>query len=285
MAELTPPLTWLRAFEAAARHLSFTRAGEELGLTQSAISQHVRALEAHLGQPLFRRDHRQLRLSEAGRLMVPDVTAGLQTLSQAARRFRQDPTRAHLRIASSASVAHHILAPRISEFAALHPNVVLDLRTAVWPDDFIATGADVEVRFGSADMVAHNAIRLEPSNLIAVASPSSARLFNSGSKVPLVQPVGLSTTWADIIPHAVPDLRVDTHGLAVDLACQGAGMALVHCLIAAEALNAGRLIKVDTPEIPAKEGYYLAQKSGVSNTLAQAFSDWLLETALEIVPK
>lgn len=270
-----PPLTWLRAFEAAARHLSFTRAAEELGLTQSAISQHVRALEAHLGQPLFHRDHRQLRLTEVGRLMVPDVAAGLGLLGQAARRFRVDPDRYHLRIASSASVAQHIFAPHIGGFAQRHPRVVLDLRTAVWPDDFIATGAEVEVRFGSADMVARGAQLLEPSYLMVVARPDLAQAFAAGLPVPLVQPVGLSTIWADVVPGASADIRVDTHGLAVDLAIQGAGVALVHCLIAAHALADGRLTALDHGTIPAKEGYYVAVKPAGPDALAQDFAQWL----------
>ena len=282
MADSTPPLTWLRAFEAAARHLSFTRAGEELALTQSAISQHVRALEAHLGQPLFHRDHRQLRLTEAGRLMVPDVAAGLGLLGQAARRFREDPTRQHLRIASSASVAHHILAPHIAGFAAQHPNIVLDLRTAVWPDDVLTTAADVEVRFGSADMVAQDAIRLDPSFLVAVATPALAKTDKAGKPVPLIQPVGLSTTWADVRKNAAADIRVDTHGLAVDLACRGAGIALTHNLIAAEAVRAGHLTRIDLPEIAASEGYYVAVKSPAVNDLAPAFAEWLRGIAADI---
>ena len=282
MTETTPPLTWLRAFESAARHLSFTRAGEELALTQSAISQHVRALEAHLGQPLFHRDHRQLRLTEAGRLMVPDVAAGLSLLGQAARRFREDPTRRHLRIASSASVAHHILAPRISEFAKIYPNTVLDLRTAVWPDDFLTTAADIEVRFGSADMVAQDATRLDPSVLVGVATAQMAERYLDDQPVPLIQPVGLSTTWGDIRKNAVADIRVDTHGLAVDLACQNAGVALTHNLIAAEAVRTGRLTRVDIPEIAAKESYYVAVKSPAVNNLASAFAEWLIGVAAEI---
>ena len=275
MSNRPPPLTWLRAFESAARHLSFTRAAEELGLTQSAISQHVRALEGDLGTPLFLRVHRALRLTEAGRLLLPEVTSGLQVLTQAVGRFQQPQDRPRLRIASSASVAQHILSPRLTDFLSAHPATVVELRTTVWPDDFIATAADVEIRFGSAQMVAQGARLLQPTQLVAVATPQVARSFAQGQRPPLIQPVGLSNDWSDLIKRAQPDIYVDTHGLAVDLACDGAGVALTHGLVAARALAAGQLVALDLPRLPAKEGYWVAVTSGPAQALAQAFADWL----------
>lgn len=275
MSSRPPSLTWLRAFEAAARHLSFTRAAEELGLTQSAVSQHVRALEADLGTPLFLRVHRALRLTEAGRLLLPEVTSGLQVLTQAVGRFQQPQDRPRLRIASSASVAQHILSPRLGDFMATHPAVVVEVRTTVWPDDFIATAADVEIRFGSAQMVAQGARQLTPSQLIAVAAPQVARRFAQGPRPPLIQPVGLSNDWSQLIKRAQPDIYVDTHGLAVDLACDGAGVALTHGLIAARALAAGQLVMLDLPPLSAQEGYWVAVTAGPAQALAQSFADWL----------
>lgn len=275
MSSRPPPLTWLRAFEAAARHLSFTRAAEELGLTQSAISQHVRALEGDLGTPLFLRVHRALHLTEAGRLLLPEVTSGLQVLTQAVGRFQQSQDRPRLRIASSASVAQHILSPRLGGFVQGHPGTVIELRTTVWPDDFIATAADVEIRFGSAQMVAQGARRLDPSHLLAVATPKVAQSFAQGPRPPLIQPVGISNGWPDLIKRVQPDIYVDTHGLAVDLACDGAGVALTHGLIAARALTAGRLVTLDLPRLTAQEGYWVAVKAGPAQALAQYFADWL----------
>ena len=272
MNNSAPPLTWLRAFEAAARHLSFTRAADELGLTQSAISQHVRALEAKLAQPLFHRAHRQLHLTDAGRLLLPDVTAGLALLSQATRRFGQAADTDLLRVTTSASVAHWLLAPNIAAFRATHPNTVVELRTTVWPDDFIATSSDVEIRFGRGEMVGAAARLIEPSYLHAVATPDVARQFRDGQDQTFIQPVGLSTEWPDVLDGAQPGLRVDTHGMAVELAVEGGGVALTHSLITRPAILAGRLVELPLPRCPAQEGYYLA---AAETEAAQAFAAWV----------
>ena len=275
----TPPLTWLRAFEASARHLSFTRAADELGLTQSAVSQHVRALEAHLGQQLFRRAHRQLHLSEAGRLLLPDVTAGLALLTQASQRFRQAGPTASLRIATSASVARFILAPGLADFRARSPDVIIELQTTVWPDDFASSAADIEIRFGRAEMVGHGAQLLEPSHLHIVATPQLARAWKQNkSSVPLIQPIGISTDWQDLIPDMRAHLLVDTHGMAVDLALEGAGIALTHSQISRPAILSGHLQDLDWPtRIAAQEGYYLAVKPGTDPALTTPFKSWLLD--------
>ena len=273
----TPPLTWLRAFEASARHLSFTRAAEELGLTQSAVSQHVRALEGHLGQQLFRRAHRQLHLSDAGRLLLPDVTAGLSLLANASQRFRQNGSARTFRIATSASIARHILAPGLADFRAEAPDVTIDLQTTVWPDDFASSSADVEIRFGRAELVGRAARLLEPSYLHIVAKPDLSQNWPENSAdVPLIQPIGISTEWKDLMPGSQPHLLVDTHGMAVDLALDGVGVALTHCQITRPALLAGNLSEIDWPNsIPAKEGYYLAVTPGADLDLTDQFEAWL----------
>ncbi|MGX9357401.1 LysR family transcriptional regulator [Roseobacteraceae bacterium S113] len=270
MQRTLPPLTWFRAFEAAARHLSFTRAGDELGLTQSAISQHVRALEAHLEQPLFIRAHRRLQLTEAGRLLMPDVAAALSQLGHATERFRPQSSRATLTLATSASVAEHIIAPNIKDLQGILVGITLDIVTTIWPDDFTATKADVEMRFGRAEMVGRGAELLEPSALIAVAAPD---LATEGA--PLIQPVGIATRWSDIRPGAAPHFRVDTHGMAVDLALGGAGIALTHCQIAAPALRAGRLVDLGWGRWPAQEGYHLALNPCPHPEAQQALATWL----------
>ncbi|MEO0342388.1 MAG: LysR family transcriptional regulator [Pseudomonadota bacterium] len=274
MAITSPPLTWLRAFEAVARRLSFTRAADELGLTQSAVSQHVRALEDHIGEALFIRAHRQLRLTEAGRLLLPDVTSGLTILSDATRRYQRKTDKPVLRIAASASIAAHLLAPNIHAFKVSNPDVIVEIRTTVWPDDFDVTLADIEIRFGRAEMVANAARLLEPSFLHLVGVPDLVAQFEAGLEVPLIQPVGLSTEWSDMIKSAVPSLRVDTHGMAVDLAKAGAGIALTHGLISARSILKGEITEVARPRLPAKEAYYFALTQGEASDFCQRFAVW-----------
>ncbi|MEO0719011.1 MAG: LysR family transcriptional regulator, partial [Pseudomonadota bacterium] len=109
-----PPLTWFRAFEAAARHLNFTSAADELGLTQSAISQHVRSLEMRLGVQLFRRNPRGLSLTDDGRRLAPQVGSAIAMLASAAASYDAGPSERLLTVATSVSIAQWILAPHLS---------------------------------------------------------------------------------------------------------------------------------------------------------------------------
>jgi LysR family transcriptional regulator, glycine cleavage system transcriptional activator len=283
MPKSLPPLTWFRAFEAAARHLSFTLAAEELGFTQSAISQHVRALEERLECQLFLRRHRALQLTDAGRLLVPDVAAAMARLESAAARFQPVTARAKLTIATSASIAHRVLAPNLSRFHAAHPDIALQITTTVWPDDFTATNADIEIRFGAEAMVGHKAELIAPSYLHAVASPALFATLPDPlrwadlAQVALIQPVGLSTGWPDLAAVSPPLealIYVDTHGLAADMALHGAGVALCHCQITQHAIESGQLVALDLVQCPAEEGYYLAIKPSSLPREQAAFSDW-----------
>lgn len=286
MAQSPPPLTWLRAFEAAARHLSFTLAADELGFTQSAISQHVRALEERLGTPLFVRRHRALVLTDAGRLLLPDVAAAMGLLAKATERFLPEQDKPTLTIATSASVAHCVLAPHLSGFFEQHPDIALHIVTTVWPDDFVATNADIEIRFGAPSVVGRDAQRLRPCFLHLVAAPGIARLQGTTplsewlAGQSLIQPVGLSTGWRDIArkvrcrDRLHPALLVDTHGMAVALAMAGAGIALCHGLISRRALQDGALVELGMPHVDAKEGYFLAIKATPFPDQQRRFLDW-----------
>ncbi|MGC3937326.1 LysR family transcriptional regulator [Roseobacter sp. EG26] len=285
-----PPLTWFRAFDAAARHLSFTLAAEELGFTQSAISQHVRALEERLGTQLFVRGHRSLMLTDAGRLLVPDVAAAMGRLTQATERFQPRISKPKLTVATSASVAQWILSPMLPRFREDHPDVALQIVTTVWPDDFSTTNADIEIRFGSKDVVGQGAELLGPSELHVVAAPSLASAHEGAlnwtklQACTLIQPIGISTGWADIArraksPHDIEaSVFVDTHGLAVDLSVSGVGVALTHRLISQMALKDGRLQCLRVAPIEAEEGYYLARKTTGFTQEQEAFIAWFYES-------
>lgn len=283
MPKSLPPLTWFRAFDAAARHLSFTAAADELGFTQSAISQHVRALEDRLGSALFVRGKRSLILTEAGRGLVPDVAAAMAQLVTATERFVPSQTVPKLTIATSASVSQWVLAPGLRRFHAAHPDIALQLISTIWPDDFSATRADIDIRFGARAVVGRNATLIEPSKLLAVVAPGVGSNWDAASRLPMIQPVGLSTGWRDIglalerKDWPTPMIEVDTHGLAVDLAVEGAGVALTHSLIAQRAIADGRLHVLDMPDTPATEGYYLARNATDLPTAQQIFVDWFTE--------
>ncbi|MEL6980156.1 MAG: LysR family transcriptional regulator [Pseudomonadota bacterium] len=278
MARSTPPLTWFRAFEAAARRLSFTAAAEELGLTQSAVSQQVRALEQRLGAALFLRKARGIALTDDGRRLLPQVAAALQTLAAATHAFDAGPARDLLTIATSVSVAQHILAPRIADFRAAHSGLRIRILSAIWPDDFAAPIADVEIRFGSEPQVGAGAQRLTPDRLIAVAArPLETPLHEQ----PLIEAVGTAerwSHWAEATAYAAPlepQLHVDSYGMALDLARHGAGVALVSSLLAASALQGGAAALAHEASILGRDGYFLAQRK--ETAAAAAFAAWLRE--------
>lgn len=275
MTKSLPPLGWLRSFEAAARHLSFTAAAEELGLTQSAISQQVKSLETRLGVPLFMRRARGLALTDAGRRLLPDIDAPLQALAAAMEGVDAGPAENLLTIATSVSVAQWVIGPRLPEFQAQFPDLRVRLFSAIWPDDFHATRADVEIRFGSARQAGTEAELLLPNRLIALKSPKvQGDLYD----LPLIEAVGTSGGWRSWAKHVgatqPPSLYTDTYGMALHLATQGSGVALVSELLAEHALQTGLVVRAHHAWLPSQEGYYLSYSK--NKTQAAAFREWLL---------
>ncbi len=283
-----PPLTWIRAFESAARHLSFTAAAAELGLTQSAVSQHVRALERRLGAPFFLRKPRGLALTDAGRRLVPEVSAGLSKLADAVAIFESGVPDGLVTVATSVSFAQWFLAPGIARFLAGNPGARVRIVSTVWPDHFAASTADIEIRFGSRDLVGEGAEQLLPDRLIVVASPdlfpASAECpldWASLRQYPLIQAVGTSDNWKSWAEHVSLDeepeasLLVDSHGLAVDLARSGAGVAVTSSLLAMPCLAEGTLRVAHHASAPAEDGYFLAANSQRKSDVIDNFGRWL----------
>lgn len=278
MARALPPLTWFRAFEAAARYLNFTAAADELGLTQSAVSQQVRSLEVRLGVQLFLRKPRGLALTDDGRKLLPKVGSALETLAAAAETFDAGPTQGLITIATSVSIAQWIIAPRIKEFIAAHPDLRIRILSTIWPDDFKASIADVEIRFGSEKQVGSDATRLMPDSLIAVASPETTGRLEDR---PLIEAVGTSEGWRSWAEHArydgklEPVIHVDSYGIALDLAIHGAGIALTSSLLASRCLAAGKITRAHSAALPSTEGYYIATNARSGS--APAFGEWLAD--------
>lgn len=277
MARSLPPLTWLRSFEASARHLSFTAAAQELGLTQSAISQQVRALELRLGVQLFQRKPRGLALTDDGRRLLPQVGASLDQLAVAVSGFEAGSQSGLLTVAASVSVTRWLIAPHLQSFLAAHPGLRLRLIGTIWPDEFSASLADVEVRFGSKQQVGKGAERLVPDDLVAVARPG---LPDGLEEQVLIEAVGTSSGWREWSRRdgrsgdLAPSVFVDSYGAALDLAVSGAGVALTSSLLAAGALADGRLSAVSDTRLESQEGYFLAVTT--PSEAARAFSDWLV---------
>ncbi|NRB18887.1 MAG: LysR family transcriptional regulator [Rhodobacteraceae bacterium] len=275
MAKSLPPLTWFRAFEAAARQLSFTAAATEIGLTQSAVSQQVKSLEMRLGVALFSRHARGLSLTDEGRKLLPQVGAALETLAAATDSFDAAPSENLLTIATSGSVAQWIIAPHLTDFTQRYPDIRLRFLSAVWPDDFHSARANVEIRFGSEKQVGSNAIALTPNRLIALKSP---RLTGPLADLPLIETVGTSDGWKawnqNIGGDLKPKIFADSYGMALHMAMHGNGVALVSALLAEHGIQSGLLVSAHEASIAGKEGFYLSVNK--SSAAAVAFGEWFL---------
>ena len=276
MVRSLPPLTWLRSFEASARHLSFTAAADELGLTQSAISQQVRSLELRLGVHLFVRKPRGLALTDDGRRFLPQVGASLDQLATAVSGFETGSRSGLLTVAASVSVVRWLIAPKLKDFLGRNPGQRIRLVGTIWPDEFSASLADVEVRFGSQRQVGKGGERLTPDDLVAVARPDRSGPLRAQV---LIEAVGTSLGWRDWARQAgqpdepVVSAYVDSYGAALDLAIGGAGVALTSSLLAAEALADGRLVQISQTRLPSPEGYFLAVTS--KSDPALTFRNWV----------
>tara|TARA_R110002072_G_scaffold10544_5_gene49026 strand:+ start:179 stop:1105 length:927 start_codon:yes stop_codon:yes gene_type:complete len=289
MAKALPPLNWFRAFESSARHLSFTGAAQEMGLTQSAISQQIRALEDRLGCALFERKNRGLTLTDHGRRLVPTVADALGTLRRATDSFAIGVSQDVLTVATSISIAQWFIVPRLTEFVAAHNAVAIRLMTKVWPDEFSNLSVDVEIRFDSLASARPNSKLLGRSEIGLFAAPElvgtipdqGLALGDICSKR-LIQVLGTADSWQDwalargVTDMARPSLFADSYGMAVDLARSGAGIALASTTIAAPSVNDGSLVLVTPETIAASDGYHLSIDPSVTSDMPSKFADWLI---------
>lgn len=278
MSKSLPPLTWFRSFEAAARRLSSTAAAEEIGLTQSAVSQQIRSLETRLGVVLFHRHARGLSLTDEGRKLLPQVEAALQMLQSAAAPYLTEKQARHITVAASVSVLQWVISPALPMFQSENPETSVRFVSTIWPDEYAASRADIEIRFGSAKQVGRDAMALLPKHLIAVKSP---QLEGNFADLPLIEAVGTSDnwmTWAEATGQSVrtPSFYVDSYGLALQLATTGNGVALMNALIAEHALRTNQVILATEASAPATEGYFLAVQRRSAEV--DAFLEWFSET-------
>lgn len=189
-----PPLGWLRTFEAAARHLSFTGAARDLHMTQSAVSQQIKALEAYLGRPLFHRRPRALELTEAGITYLPVVREAFRTLLRGTRAVTNTPDNV-LRLQSNLTFAVHWLAPRLARFRTAHPEVQLEISTELWEPREMAEGADIEIRYSLRPSDTVRAELLHTDHYYPVCAPGYRVTLETLDQHPLFDCSNLLCSW------------------------------------------------------------------------------------------
>ncbi|HEX8256879.1 MAG TPA: LysR family transcriptional regulator [Allosphingosinicella sp.] len=277
------PLNALRAFEAAARHLSFTRAAIELCLTPAALSHQVKGLEQRLAAPLFRRLPRGLALTEEGQALLPVLRDAFDRIAEMLQRFDAGVVREVLTVGAVGTFAVGWLLPRLPRFHAAHPFVDLRLSTHNNRVDIAAEGLDLAIRFGDGAWHGTEAMRLFAAPLTALCTPEvAARL---GDPADLGREVLLRSyraeDWPDWFAAAgvpAPAVRgpvFDSSWVMIEAALQGAGVALAPAAMFERELAEGALarpfeVQVDTGS------YWLCRLKSKERTRAmRAFEEWI----------
>ena len=277
-----PPLNWLRAFEAASRHLSFTGAAGELGMTQSAVSQQIKNLEGYLGTPLFYRRTRVLEMTEAGRQYLPVVQEAFAGLTAATRSLRGSDQDTVLQVQSNMSFAIFWLAPRLPRLFAQHPWLNVLISTALWDPERTAAMADVEIRYTINPP--NEARRLIQDTAFPVCRPDMGVSADTLFDHHFFDCNGLSANWERWcgsiglqMPAGKPVTYATTLAVSLQAAQAGAGVALGHRMLVQDLLAEGRLARPFVGEIDMQEAYYLIVSDGPKTRAKQAFAAWISE--------
>ncbi|MBN3726674.1 LysR substrate-binding domain-containing protein [Burkholderia sp. Ac-20379] len=302
--KLTPSMSLLLAFEAAARHESFTRAAEELALTQSAVSRQVQALEAMLDVALFVREGKRIAPTDAGRAYMAELGDALARIRDATLRVLASTAPAtQLRVATLPTFGAKWLMPRLPRFYQAHPSWQIDLHSRIGPVDFAARDLDAAIAVGDGrwpELIAH---RLHDEELVLVGSPAALPAAWQARGGRAKRRAAPSAEWlaaqlaqlallrvrsfpdagrvwceAQGVPHDAlrpgPSFELTSHLIQAVIA--GIGVALVPRMLVEEELRDGRLVSPFAP-VPSSRAYFLVYPPRVAqHTVLVAFRDWLL---------
>ena len=291
MTTRLPPLAALRAFEAAARLESFSRAADEIHVTHGAVSHQVRALEAFVGVPLFAREGRGVVLTGDGRSLATEIRAALAQIGAAADAIRRRGQSNRLTVSVLPSFDSRWLMPRIGRFMAAHPDWEINIDSSAALADFARDGIDVAVRFGRGTWPGLDVEWLMDDEYILVVSPTlnGGRLPsrpNQLARYPLlradVEPWQAWCAAAGVdLKH--PNVGVDYQDMGVMLqgAVEGQGIMLTRHAIAASEIEKGTLVQLFDVAVPAESAYWIVwPEAMLASDRVLAFRDWMrAETA------
>jgi LysR family glycine cleavage system transcriptional activator len=287
-----PPLNALRAFEAAARHLSITLAADELHVTPGAVSRQIKTLEDALGLKLFRRGHREITLTRQGADYHRAVTQAIDALREATRRLTRSRQRRQLKIRAYTTFAMRWLIPRLSGFHAAHPGIEVLLKASLEPVDFRKEDIDGAIRLGDGRWPDCHTHRLVPNILCPVACPA---LLKSGPK--LKKPADLARhtllhsiarpddwgTWLDAAGargqvDARAGMTFESSAMAYQAAIEGQGLAIAQQFLVARDLDEGRLAAPfrQTVDMGDYTYYLLTPRHREESAPMKTFRVWLL---------
>ena len=293
-ARRLPPLNGLRAFEATGRHLSFTKAAEELNVTQTAVSHQIKGLEEQLGLKLFHRSPGRVELTREGRLLLPGLTEAFDRMTQAVEDVRPASGNRPLIVSVTPAFGSKWLAGRLGRFWCQHPEVELVIQHTMNLVDLTRDEVDVAVRFGDGDWPGLVSEKLVAKDMVPICSPA----LLEGAH-PLREPADLKhhtllheddqedwVEWlriagvTDIDPRRGP--VVDDLSTLARLAMDGAGVAIAPLNMMEEELKSGRLVQPFDVSLPQEAGYHLVYLPGMEkDPRVAAFREFLFAEAAE----
>lgn len=290
-----PSLGALAAFEAAARLGGFTKAADELNVTQAAISKQIRALEDDLNAPLFVRGHRKVELTAAGRTLADAVSASFGSIAHAIDVIRAGRDLSSLSVSSSLAFSHFWLLPQIASFRAANPELKLRVVSEDAPVDLRDGSVDVAVRYGASPFKDGETVLSVPERAFPVASPELAmRHFPDGFSLPMLANAPLidieprMKAWLDWgsffalagmpQPLGRPSLRCSHYSDAVYAAIAGEGVLVGWERLLERPLSDGRLVRLGDVSVSPREGHHVVVSPELRDLpVVKAFCLWLAE--------
>ena len=298
------PLNALRAFEASARHLSFTRAAEELHVTPSALSHQIKGLEEILGQKLFIRKVRAIELTATGKMLYPGLQTGFSHIREAVDGLQPPTDSRVLVISTPPGFTAKWLAPRLYRFAVQYPDIDVRVSSSMANADFVTDGVDIAIRNLPADHVATDEIAADKMIAITVLPVCSPKLIAAyGSldpaqllrKLPLIHDETFANRvmipgWEEWLRIAKIDnvdvdrgLRFNSADHALDAAVEGAGILLAHYVLAHDDLHTGRLVQPLDHCLPTARAYHLVYpRQAKEAAKVTAFKQWFTQEVAEM---
>jgi LysR family transcriptional regulator, glycine cleavage system transcriptional activator len=292
-----PSLSALRSFEEASRTLSFTKAAQNLHVTQGAISRQIRLLEDYLGTPLFMRHHHRLEITPAGKRLLPTLQAAFDSIAHTLDTIRSDPSNSLLSINAAPTLATRWLTPRLRDFQARHPDLRISVTNEYGPLHGTERNEDCQIRFGMEPLPGGQSTLLMRERHVLVGS---ARQFEGPAadeaalrallaahpwlyildidRRLLVWEAWLEAAGFDVAMAPAGELEFSTLDQVIHAAVAGLGIAVAdHHMIEQELAN-GTLVQLSPVEVTGPSGYWLDVRPEVQETLrVRNFSGWLVE--------
>jgi DNA-binding transcriptional LysR family regulator len=287
---LTPSMSLLLAFEAAARHESYTRAATELSLTQSAVSRQVQALEQHLGVKLFRREGRAVQLTDVGRLYQREMSEALGRIRSATlQAIAYHAGGGNLRLATLPTFGSKWLLPRLHDFYSTHPGMLIHINSRIDTIDFATSGIDAAIVVANADMPDLISHRLHAEELIVIVSAAVAGTRDVWSAQSISEQLLLNVAnnpnaWGEwfthhALPHRSmrlgPSFELTSH--LIQAVRAGIGIGLVPRILVSDEVASGELVNLGPPLASQRSYYLIYPPRNEALPSLRAFRTWLLE--------